>query len=380
MRRRLIALITAGFAVLAGPAFAPAAGAAEADGDIVLVTDRVTPELPGLTVTAQVVGGTPRLVVRNPTATPVTALSASGEPFVRIGPDGVFGNVRSPEWFATKAVDGPIPATAVEHGRPSWLRVAEYPSWGWFDQRLRGLVVPDAAARPLDHLAAWSVPILQGELPGTIEGHVEYRPLRGALATAVAERQPAPGVTVDVARGRPPTVTLDYAGTGSVVVLGTAGEPYLRITARGAESNWDSPTRALAADPVALPGPVDPAAPPRWTPVAPNPRAVFALPAAEPVPDAAYYAATEPTVVANWVVPLAVDGKRIDVPGTTTLTPPGYVEPRWHHWQLPAVIAFEALLIVVLSVWIARRVARNRRQRLLRAAPVEEREVEGAGL
>lgn len=365
-------------ALLAALALAPAAFAQEpapvGDPDLAMVIDRITPDLPGITLTAEQTRVGPRFVLRNPTPAEVTVLSTVGDPLLRVGPDGAFGNLRSPEWFTAKSVGGAVPETAQDRGRPVWLRVSTDPAWGWFDQRLRAS--RGTAAKPLDVLARWTVPLTHGGVAGAIEGHVEFRPVRGTFTPRVRDAEPAPGVTVAAATGNPtPEATVDYTGAGEVVVLGAAGEPYLRLTPHGSAANAASPTWIAAQNPAAVTS--TPAAQPRWTPTGPTPRVTFPLSSAGPGPDLTpYYAMTEPTVIGTWTLPLVVDGQRVDAIGTTTLTPAGYVEPWWHRWVLPAVATAGALLLAVIGLALLLR-KRTRRKAATGARTERERAAVG---
>lgn len=362
MRRpAAVVLAVLAAATMASTAAAQERGAAPAgDPALAMVIDRITPDLPGVTLTAEQTSVGPRVVLRNPTPTEVTVLSTVGDPMLRVGPDGAFGNLRSPEWFTSKSVGAAVPDTAQEHGRPVWLRVATEPALGWFDQRLRA-GSPVAAAQPLDVLARWSVPISYGGVAGAVEGHVEFRPVTGTFAPELRGGEPAPGITVTAVAGDPvPMITVASAGPADVVVLGAAGEPYLRITPQGSAANAGSPTWIAAQDPAAVPN--APSKEPRWTPTGTAPRVTFPLKSAGPGPDLTpYYAMTEPTVIGTWTVPLLVGGQRVDATGTTTLTPAGYVEPWWHRWVLPAAAA--AGLVVLAGIGLVLLVRRRRRRR-----------------
>ncbi|MFC4947008.1 hypothetical protein [Pseudonocardia sp. GCM10023141] len=386
MRRRLPALLAAIPALVAGLAFAPVASAQEAAGgsDVALLVDRVAPEMPGVTLTADATAPGPRLVLRNPTATEVTVLSSAGDPMLRVGPGGAFGNLRSPEWFTAKTADGsgPVPETTAEHAKPIWLQVSADPAWSWFDQRLRAAVptpLQRAAAKPLDRFGSWTVPLAYGDVTGSAAGHSEFRPASGTFTPEVSNARPAPDVTVAVAAGSSvPDVTVQNSGRSDVVVLGAAGEPYLRLSPQGSAANTASPTWRAAQDPAvpdpAAPDPAapDPAAVPQWTPVSTEARATFPLPGATLTPEpAALYAMTEPAVVSTWRLSLLVDGRPTTVDGSTTLTPAGYVEPWWHRWVVPAIVA--ASVVIVVEIIVLAVVIRRRRPARTRA--VSEREI-----
>jgi hypothetical protein len=167
----------------ATPAAAHGADAPAAVGYVVHV-DSVS--VPGVTVRA--VEGGARLELRSTTDRTVVVLGLQGEPFLRIAPDGVAGNHRSPTWAASRSLTGRASGTtagtaAGAAAEPDWRRVSTQRTVRWHDERAR-----DLPAR------AWSVPLeVDGTTPGIIRGTV--RPAAppqtgwwwsGALLAAVA--------------------------------------------------------------------------------------------------------------------------------------------------------------------------------------------------
>ena len=330
----------------------PAAQAHEGtDPTVAAVLDRIAPDMPGVTIEVETTRLGPQFVLENPTPTEVTILSSVGDPLFRIGPQGVLGNFRSPEWYTSKTPDGAIaiPERAAEQGPPVWAQVSKEPSWGWFDHRLHSVkVAPDQKDRtaPLSTIGTWTVPLEYGDALGSVDGHFEYRPAVGTFAPSLEETRPAPGVTLTALQGNPtPGIAITNEGRSEVVVLGDAGEPYLRMTAAGGtEANQASPTWIASLDPAArgeLAG--DAAAPPQWQVVQPAAQYSFVLDRA--APDQALtelYAITDETVVRNWTLSLVVDGQRRDVAGTTTMTPLGYQPSSVGWWLLGAGIVLAA--------------------------------------
>jgi hypothetical protein len=354
------ALVLTAVTAVAGIALAPAASAHEGtDPEIAAVLDSVTPAMPGVDLTVETTGLGSQFVLANPTPTEVTVLSSAGDPLFRIGPDGVLGNLRSPEWYSSKVPSGSVtvPERATVGGTPVWARVADEPAWGWFDHRLhQATLSPEQKAEtdPLEPFGSWSVPLSYGDALGSVDGHFEYRPPVGTFTPELSETTPAPGITLAALPGNPtPAVSIDNAGPSEVVVLGDQDEPYLRITPQGSEANQLSPTWLATQDGAQPPG--DAAAPPAWTPVSTNGRYSFPLERAGPDGDLAeLYAATGPEVVREWTLSLLVDGDRVDVDGTTTLTP---VEGRggfWTVWTVGGAIVL-GLVVAGAAVWFVRR-------------------------
>ena len=106
-------------------------------------------------------------------ATPTGPSSCSGlqgEPFLRIGPDGVAENRRSPTWAASRpGRPGRRQGCGLRQGcergrrrRPDWRRVSTQRIVRWHDERAREL-----PAR------AWSVPLeVDGTTPGIVRGTI----------------------------------------------------------------------------------------------------------------------------------------------------------------------------------------------------------------
>lgn len=357
-RRALLVVV---MTVLTGLVLTPWASAHEgSDPEIAAVLDRVTPEMPGVSLTVESTRLGLQFVLENPTPTEVTVLSSVGDPLFRIGPDGVLGNFRSPEWYTSKVPGGAvsIPEKAVEKGSPVWARVSEEPAWGWFDHRLHAATLsPEQKANtaPLEPFGTWTVPVTYGAALGSAEGHFEFRPTLGQFVPTLSEPNLAPGITLTALQGNPtPGIAIDNAGQGEVVVLGDADEPYLRITPYGTEANRLSPTWVSAQDPsAAAEAATDPAAAPQWVPVGSTPQYSFTVARAGPDQDlATLYAADGPTVVREWTVALVVDGRRIDVGGRTTLTPAGYSGGGgWGFWMTVGIV----LVAAAVAGWFLRR-------------------------
>jgi hypothetical protein len=81
------------------------------------------------------VGG---FLVQNSGDTALQVVGMDGEPFLRIGPQGVDANLRSRTWWTSARATGRRPA-AVEsrESLPDWQRVAAAPRFSWIDPRLQ---------------------------------------------------------------------------------------------------------------------------------------------------------------------------------------------------------------------------------------------------
>jgi hypothetical protein len=311
------------------------AAAHPADPTVRTVLDDVAPALPGVTV--QVVENiAAQLVVENTTADVLAVLDDDGRPFLRIGPNGVEANLRSPSFWLSNSPSGgsSVPANATPGAEPRWARVASAPTWGWYDHRLH----PEARAVPTEvferqdraTLAEWTVPLEYRGRSVEARGHVEYAPVRGQIVAAlVGSTATLPDVSAQLAPGRVPVLLVANDGAEPVVVFGPDNEPFARIGADGAEVNRRSPlwlenARANDQDLTTAGVVADPTAPPEWMVVSSSPSLSWLEPrAAYPdlEPSAAVVASGEREVLNRWAIPLEQGGIRVALEGTTTWLP-----------------------------------------------------------
>lgn len=302
---------------------APASAHGAADG-VRYVLDEVTPAVDGLTV--QVVRGLgPQLVLGNDTGDPVEVLDDAGRPFLRIGPDGVEGNVASPAWRASDRpyeLGGGDP-DADEPAGDEWVRLGDEPSWGWYDHRLheRELVVPPDADGPVE-LDAWSVPLRVGEREVTVAGRTLGGPPLGFVTPRLAvDREPVDGLTVTLLPGAVPGLLLRVEEGHEATVVGVAGEPFLRFDDGVVEVNETSPTWHRVGGAQDGPGDdvaVDGAGEPAWRQVAASQQYAWVEPRAT-VPELDDTPA-DGAVLATWVVPVVVDGQEVPLVGELVWT------------------------------------------------------------
>ncbi len=314
---------------------APPAAAHSSDPSVRPVLDAVQPALPGVTV--QIAASvTAQLVVANPTPTTLSVLDGDGQPFLRIGPEGVLANKSSPWWYLTNSPNGdaPIPADAQSGAPPRWERVSAEPAWGWFEHRLHPApqgVPPDVSrTHRLTTLARWSVPFDYGGQPVDVSGRTVYEPVRGAVTTRLrGTTRPFRDVEVQLAPGRVPALFLANRSAEPVVVTGRDGEPFLRVGPNGADVNRRSPTwaddaRAQGQDLTVSAAVVDPTAPPDWAPVAGAQtyswlefRGLYE----RDRPPRRVLEAGKTAVLRAWRVPLEHGGRRVELRGETVWKP-----------------------------------------------------------
>ncbi|WP_448625056.1 hypothetical protein [Geodermatophilus sp. URMC 64] len=212
MRRVLLVVLAAIAALLvAGPAQAHVGGGAagsDFDGRVLAVT----PAMPGVSVRVLQFGDEFELV--NTSNTEVLVPGYSDEPYLRIGPDGVWRNAHSPATWINLDRFGRVtlPADADPAAEPDWQQVSTEPSYVWHDHRThwmsQGQLPPPIAADPTrtHRVFEWQIPMLYGGQEVTVAGELTWSPppspwvvwpvyavlaLAGALAGLLA-RSPRP--------------------------------------------------------------------------------------------------------------------------------------------------------------------------------------------
>jgi hypothetical protein len=157
-----------------------------------------TPRVPGLTVRPTDLGN--ELELRNDTGADVVVLGYQGEPYLRVGPRGVFENRRSPATYLNRTRDGKtrVPGDADPGAAPEWNRLASGTVARWHDHRAHWMGTddpPEVARAPdqrhvVDH---WSLQLRRGTQDVTVAGDLLWLPgpspwgwVLGALAIALA--------------------------------------------------------------------------------------------------------------------------------------------------------------------------------------------------
>lgn len=186
MRRtpaRLLVVLAGIVAVLAlaAPAVAHVGGdvaGSDFDGRIT----SVSPEVPGVTVRVLQFGD--ELEVVNTTGTDVEVPGYSDEPYLRIGPDGVWRNSRSPATYLNLDRFGraDVPETADVEAEPEWVQVSTEPEYVWHDHRTHwmseGTLPPQVAADPdrAHVVSRWVVPMTHGGVDVEVAGELTWEP------------------------------------------------------------------------------------------------------------------------------------------------------------------------------------------------------------
>ncbi|PRY51165.1 hypothetical protein LY71_102229 [Geodermatophilus tzadiensis] len=227
---------------LAGPAAAHVGGGA-AGSDFDGRVTAVQPAVPGVSVRVLQFGDELELV--NTTATEVTVPGYSDEPYLRIGPDGVWRNEHSPATYINLDRFGRVtlPAGADPAAEPEWVQVSTEPQYVWHDHRTHWMsesqLPPAVAADPTrgHTVFEWTVPMAHGTTPVTVRGVLTWSPppapaltwtLHLALFAAVA----ATGLLARTPRAL--AVALAVGGTAALWHAASTPEPPATVSSHAA--------------------------------------------------------------------------------------------------------------------------------------------------
>ncbi|MGH9009788.1 MAG: hypothetical protein ACRDYF_08080 [Acidimicrobiia bacterium] len=148
----------------------------------------VNPAVPGLEV--KVVEAGSRLEAENRTGQELLVLGYKGEPYLRIGPDGVFENKLSPATYINRSRKGGTPPEAAEKakvGDTDWEKVSSEPIARWHDHRIHwmGNINPPEVRNSPDqrHVIKmnaddpqWAVPMWLGTQEIAAKGELVWEP------------------------------------------------------------------------------------------------------------------------------------------------------------------------------------------------------------
>ena len=141
----------------------------------------VRPTTLGVEVTAVDLGG--RLELRNTSGTDVTVLGYDDEPYLRVGPRGVFENRRSPAVYLnrTGTASSPVPARADPTATPEWRRIGDGTTVRWHDHRTHWMGQTDPPAVRADpgvvhQVQPFVVKLRQGAETIRVTGDVRWIP------------------------------------------------------------------------------------------------------------------------------------------------------------------------------------------------------------
>jgi hypothetical protein len=166
--------------VSAGPAVAHAIGSGTEASNYRTGVHGIEKGTPGLSVRV-VAGG--QLELTNRSGQEVLVRGYRLEPYLRVGPDGVFENQRAPSTYTNRfrAAPASIPSEFDPEAAPEWKRVGDGPSAVWHDHRAHwtGPDPPAVTANPRAlHVVVpdWQVPLRQGERDMVVRGDISWVP------------------------------------------------------------------------------------------------------------------------------------------------------------------------------------------------------------
>ncbi len=141
------------------------------------------------------------LEVENTSGQPLTVLGYDGEPYLRVGPDGVERNRNSPATYLNEEryADVAVPPRADPEAAPDWERLSDAPRYAWHDHRTHWMapdpppVIADDPGTPRE-VHTWTVPFAYDGRALEISGSLRWEPgpawwtwlLAGLVLTAPA--------------------------------------------------------------------------------------------------------------------------------------------------------------------------------------------------
>jgi hypothetical protein len=349
VRLRLLA-VTIG---VIGLAATPAVAHEEFSLHALTVLDRVTPDVPGVEIRVVHLGA-PALAVVNRTSRILEVSGVYDEPFLRIGPDGVLANAKSPTtYMSIDPNHDVVPPAANPAARPRWVRFTGEHEWSWFDPRLAYL--PDRTE--------WAVPMKIETTSIRVGGGFEPLEGHGHFITKL-DAPRLKDVDLRLIQGPIPAIFARNDGDRMLRVAGAADEPFLRIGPGGVWANLRSPSYynggSLAIRRV--PSFADATAPPRWAKVSAQPTWGWLEYRAALAPEQQERDVLGPTrrTIHTWTSPMSLGRERVDATGRVIWVPP---VPAAHHatsWTpLVAVATSVAALCLLAAASLA---LRRRRQ------------------
>jgi hypothetical protein len=142
----------------------------------------IAPEVPGVSV--EVLDADDRLLLANESGATVIVLGYDGEPYLKVTPEAVFQNIRSPAAYLNedRYADVDLPPIVDSSAPPEWRQVADEPRAEWHDHRIHWMSAvappvvqddPGSAHRILD----WEVPLEVDGDAVTVSGTLDYSPV-----------------------------------------------------------------------------------------------------------------------------------------------------------------------------------------------------------
>jgi hypothetical protein len=148
----------------------------------------VTPAVPGLEV--EVVEAGSRLQVTNHSGQEIVVLGYKDDPYLRIGPQGVFENKLSTATYLNQTRKGRQPPPEAENAKPGetdWQKISSEPEARWHDHRIHWMLntnPPQVQAAPGKRqtiIPQWVVTLKQGAQTISVKGDLVWEPGSSAL-------------------------------------------------------------------------------------------------------------------------------------------------------------------------------------------------------
>ncbi len=141
----------------------------------------VSPDVAGLHVWIRDLGQ--HIAVHNDTGTDVVILGYDNEPYLRVGPGGVFENQRSPAVFLnrTRTIVADAPASFDASAPPEWKQIGSGQTVAWHDHRVHymGVGTPPAVGGSSNHahlVSIWRVELRYRGQPVVVRGELRWIP------------------------------------------------------------------------------------------------------------------------------------------------------------------------------------------------------------
>lgn len=225
--------------------------------------DKQQPEkLEGVTIRVEHNSVGSWLIAKNNTRKPLEIHDADGEPFLRLGPEGIEYNRFAEEYYLTKAFPENPPTEVRENpqAEPEWVHLTDGPTVAWQDRRVatEGMVVAEQVSIKMRRaqedadIGRWSIPVRLGESEAELRGRYRYdAPPQGGYAAKLTSDAESPDIAVRLLHGvsgATDALSLQNRSGEPVTVFEASGEPAIRIGPKKTLVNVNSPVgRSTAA-------------------------------------------------------------------------------------------------------------------------------------
>lgn len=125
---------------------------------------------------ALISGPVDAFMVRNAGPHPITVLGLESEPFLQVGPEGVYANAASPTWRAWGRNRFPY-STPSSAETPSWTKISSSQTYTWLDPRTRPASSESVPGSTDAAPHTWSIPVRIGERHEDLRGQSHWQPM-----------------------------------------------------------------------------------------------------------------------------------------------------------------------------------------------------------